>query len=102
MPHYKLKGLHDLLLQDPEYREKGVVVEGYFNSPHCEADERNPTVLEVLGDKYAPHTPNDVFVDTETLEYADVKNPDAIKRENEASVRRGGTSAGGPRPLALY
>lgn len=102
VPHYKLKGLHDLLLQDPEYREKGVVVEGYFNSPHCEADERNPTVLEVLCDKYAPHTPNDVFVDTETLEYADVKNPDAIKRENEASVRRGGTSAGGPTPLALY
>ena len=30
VPHYKLKGLHDLLLQDPEYREKGIVVEGYF------------------------------------------------------------------------
>jgi fatty acid desaturase len=89
VPHYKLKGLHDLLLQDPEYREKGIVVEGYFNSPHGEVSDRNPTVIEVLGEKYAPKTGNEVFIDTNTLEYADVKNPDAIARENEASVRAG-------------
>jgi len=87
VPHYKLKGLHELLLQDPEYREKGVVVEGYFNSPHGEMDDRNPTILEVLGEKYAPKAAGDVYVDTATLEYADVKNPEAIARENEASVR---------------
>ena len=33
VPHYKLKDLHELLLQDPEYRDNGVVVEGYFHSP---------------------------------------------------------------------
>ena len=86
---YKLKGLHDLLLQDPDYREKGVVVEGYFNSPHGEAEARNPTVIEVLGDKYAPRPDGEVYIDTETLEYADVKNPEAIERQNEASVRGG-------------
>jgi len=87
VPHFKLKGLHDLLLQDPDYREKGVVVEGYFNSPYGEVEERNPTVIEVLGDKYAPKPDGDVYIDTDTLEYADVKNPEAIARQNEASVR---------------
>jgi fatty acid desaturase len=91
VPHYKLKGLHDLLMQDPEYREKGIVVEGYFNSPHDEeADARNPTVIEVLGEKYAPKAGGEVFINTETLEYADVKNPEAIARENEAYARSGG------------
>ncbi|HVZ04595.1 fatty acid desaturase family protein [Hyphomicrobium sp.] len=90
VPHYKLKGLHELLLQDPEYKEKGVVVEGYFYSPHGDdAAPRNPTVVEVLGEKYAPKSSGDVFVDTETLEYAKIKNPDAIARENQDSLREG-------------
>jgi fatty acid desaturase len=88
VPHYKLKGLHELLLQDPAYRDNGIVVEGYFNSPHAEVDERNPTVVEVLGEKYAPKSEGDVFVDTDTLEYAKVRDPDAIARENEASIKR--------------
>lgn len=87
VPHYKLPGLHELLLQDPEYKEKGIVVEGYFISPHGDEEDRNPTVIEVLGEKYAPKTPADVFVDTNTLEYAEVRDPDAIARENAASVR---------------
>ena len=89
VPHFKLKGLHELLLQDPDYREKGVVVEGYFNSPHGETGARNPTVMEVLGEKYAPRPDGEVYIDTETLEYANVKNPEAIARQNEASVRGG-------------
>jgi fatty acid desaturase len=86
VPHYKLHGLHELLLQDPQYREKGVVVEGYFNSPHGDVEERNPTVIEVLGEKYAPKGSEEAYVDTETLEYAKVKNPDAIARENKDSL----------------
>jgi fatty acid desaturase len=88
VPHYKLKGLHDLLLQDPEYREKGIVVEGYFHSPHGEVEERNPTVMEVLSEKYAPKPDGEIYIDTDTLEYAKVKNPEAIARENEASARQ--------------
>ena len=45
--------------------------------------------MEVLGDKYAPRPDGEVYIDTETLEYADVKNPEAIARQNEASVRGG-------------
>jgi len=89
VPHYKLHGLHELLLQDPQYREKGVVVEGYFNSPHGDVEERNPTVIEVLGEKYAPKGSEEAYVDTETLEYAKVKNPDAIARENKDSLSEG-------------
>jgi fatty acid desaturase len=89
VPHYKLKGLHDLLLQEPEYREKGIVVEGYFHSPHDEAEGRNPTVVEVLGEKYAPKGEEAAFINTDTLEYAKVKNPDAIARENQDSLNNG-------------
>ena len=89
VPHYKLHGLHELLLQDPQYREKGVVVEGYFKSPHGEVDKRNPTVIEVLGEQYAPKGSEEAYVDTETLEYAKVKNPDAIARENRDSLNEG-------------
>jgi fatty acid desaturase len=89
VPHYKLDGLHELLLQDPEYREKGIVVEGYFNSPHGDVGERNPTVIEVLGEKYAPKGSEEAYVDTETLEYAKVKNPEAIARENRDSLNEG-------------
>jgi fatty acid desaturase len=87
VPHYKLKGLHELLLQEPQYRDKGIVVEGYFNSPHGEVEERNPTVIEVLGDKYAPTPDGEVYVDTDTLEYAKVSDATAIQRENEASSK---------------
>jgi fatty acid desaturase len=89
VPHYKLKGLHDLLLQEPEYREKGIVVEGYFHSPHDEAEGRKPTVVEVLGEKYAPKGEEAAFINTDTLEYAKVKNPDAIARENQDSLNNG-------------
>ncbi|AGK58734.1 fatty acid desaturase [Hyphomicrobium denitrificans 1NES1] len=89
VPHYKLHGLHELLLQDPEYREKGVVVEGYFNSPHGDAGGRNPTVIEVLGDKYAPKGLEEAYIDADTLEYAKVRNPDAIERENRDSLNEG-------------
>ncbi|MFT3730212.1 MAG: fatty acid desaturase [Hyphomicrobium sp.] len=87
VPHYKLKGLHELLLEDPQYREKGIVVEGYFNSPHGKVEERNPTVIEVLGEKYAPKPDGEIYVDTDTLEYAKVSDAAAIEQQNEKSAR---------------
>jgi hypothetical protein len=45
IPHYRLRELHELLLETSEYRERGTIVEGYFfhrNPP------RHPTVLEVM------------------------------------------------------
>ena len=35
VPHYNLKKLHEFMLRDPEYREKGVIVEGYFGRRHA-------------------------------------------------------------------
>lgn len=87
VPHYKLKGLHELLLEDADYREKGIVVEGYFNSPRSRTETRNPTVIEVLGEKYAPKPNGEIYVDTDTLEYAKVRDAAAIERESDASSR---------------
>jgi fatty acid desaturase len=52
VPHYRLKRLHEMLLEYPEYREKVVIVEGYFLPRH--RPPTHPTVLDVLGPAYAP------------------------------------------------
>lgn len=87
VPHYNLRKLHEILLRDREYREKGVIVEGYFGD-QANAEGR-PTALGVLGDKYAPKKPEAAFVDNATLEHADVADAEGIAREVEASLRRG-------------
>jgi fatty acid desaturase len=87
VPHYNLKQLHEILLRDPEYREKGVVVEGYFGSG--EDAKGHPTALGVLGEKWAPKTREAAYVDNDTLEHADVADPAGIAREVEASLRNG-------------
>ena len=46
IPHYRLKQLHKTLLDYPDYRDQGAVVEGYF-LPRRRAAE-NPTGLNVL------------------------------------------------------
>src|SRR5262249_12713132 len=33
VPHYRLKELHEILVEYPEYREQAVEVHGYFRSP---------------------------------------------------------------------
>jgi fatty acid desaturase len=45
VPHYRLKQLHDLLMETDEYRQQATIVEGYFfhrTPPHY------PTVLELM------------------------------------------------------
>ncbi len=74
-------------MRDPEYREKGVVVEGYFGDG--ESAEGHPTAMGVLGEKYAPKTPEAAYVDNATLEHADVADAAGIAREVEASLRGG-------------
>ena len=86
VPHYNLKRLHDLLKGDPQYAEKGVEVEGYHGD--SDAATRRPTILSVLGAKYAPSGREKTYVDNATLEYADVKDAAAIAREAEVSSRR--------------
>jgi fatty acid desaturase len=86
VPHYNLHKLHEVLLRDPQYREKGVIVEGYFGSD--ENDEGRPTALGVLGEKYAPKTREAIFVDTDALEHADVVDAEGLQREVEASLQK--------------
>jgi fatty acid desaturase len=87
VPHYNLKRLHEVMLRDPEYRDKGVIVEGYFGED--EGPSGHPTAMGVLGEKYAPKTPEAVYVDNATLEHADIADAAGIAREVEASLRGG-------------
>jgi fatty acid desaturase len=82
VPHYRLKELHALLMKDRDYQEKGIVVEGYFRSPHRSPPEaRNPTVMEVLGPAYAPREASDIYVDNAAIAEADVADQEALDRE---------------------
>ncbi len=87
VPHYNLKRLHEMLLRDPEYRDKGVIVEGYFGDG--ESPNGHPTALGVLGEKYAPKGREEAYVDNATLEHADIADADGIAREVAASLRQG-------------
>jgi fatty acid desaturase len=80
VPHYKLKDLHEVLLRDPEYREKGLVVEGWTKR----TESGLPTILEVMSSAYAG-TSAEKHVDEATLELADVNDKAGVKREIDAS-----------------
>jgi fatty acid desaturase len=66
IPHYRLKKLHEFLLQYPEYREQATVVEGYFAPPHH--PQSNPTVVDVLGPEYAARHTREVSIDNTVME----------------------------------
>jgi fatty acid desaturase len=87
VPHYNLKKLHEAMLRDPEYRDKGVIVEGYFG--HHENVHGHPTAMGVLGPKYAPKERSAVFVDSSAIAEADIADAAGIAREVEASLRKG-------------
>jgi fatty acid desaturase len=66
IPHYRLPQLHATLLEYPEYRDHGIVVEGYFGPRYH--GQTNPTVLEVLGPDYAPVEESEAFIDNSVVE----------------------------------
>lgn len=83
VPHYKLKGLHELLLEkDAQYASKAMVVENWSLRRD---GQQHPTIVDVLGPEYAM-TGNTVFVDDTTLDYADVNDKGAIANEKRASL----------------
>ncbi|MDX2308392.1 MAG: fatty acid desaturase [Hyphomicrobium sp.] len=83
VPHYKLKDLHEALRRrDPEYAEKGLVVEGLMG----EGAPGRPSIVEVLGPRYTM-TGTEKFVLDETLELADVNDRAGIERQIENSRR---------------
>ncbi len=85
VPHYNLPKLHEALLRDPEYAEKGVIVEGFFGS---DSSDGTPTAFSVLGPGHAPKTEEAIYVDNAAIEYADIADAAGIAREVEASLKR--------------
>lgn len=85
VPHYRLKQLHELLLEYPEYQEQAVVVEGYFLPKHH--PPTNPTVLDVLGPEYDGSGAR-VYIDNSVLEDDEVEEKDAIMKEAEQEISR--------------
>lgn len=86
IPHYRLKQLHETLLEYPEYREQAVRVHGYFLSP--EHPQSHPTVLDVLGPEYAAKEFHGVHIDNSVLEDDEVEEKELIVQEGEAEARR--------------
>ena len=80
VPHYNLKALHKLLLRDPEYAEKGRVVEGWTG-----VNARGePSIIEVLGPEHAVHG-SEIFINEATHEEAELRDAAGLKEHVEAS-----------------
>lgn len=81
VPHYRLKDLHDYLMQrDAKYAAQALVVEGWRQHARTEA----PGIVDVLGPRFTPQG-NIAHVDDETLAEADVNDKAAIAAHVEAS-----------------
>ncbi len=71
IPHYRLKELHELLMQYPEYANDAIVVEGYFSSPNLSS--LRPTVVEVLGPQYATRS-DEISMDHSVLDDVNIED----------------------------
>ncbi len=86
VPHYKLKSLHDFMLQDEKYAEQGMIVEGWVKSPNPKSE--NPTIVDVLGPEFSPNT-KEVHIDPSVLELADLNDKEAVKNQVHKSRQEG-------------
>jgi fatty acid desaturase len=85
VPHYRLKELHDALLDCAEYRDQAVEVEGYF-FPY-EKPPTKPTVVDVLGPKYHVRAA-EIYIDNHVLDFEQVDEKDEILRQGEDEKRK--------------
>jgi len=85
VPHFRLKELHRVLGEHPEYAEACVETDNYL-VPSA-GEPRRPTVAEVLGPEYAPEVGGDVFIDEEVLSGLDPEN-EAFLRETGRAARK--------------
>jgi fatty acid desaturase len=81
IPHYRLKKLHQHLLQYEEYREHAVTVEGYFIPPHM--PQTNPTVLDVLGPEYAAKHTAEIHIDNSVMDGDQFEGRDEMEQMGE-------------------
>lgn len=82
VPHYRLKRLHALLMEYPEYRAEALEVHGYFASP--ERPKVHPTVVEVLGPEFAPRS-EEVHIDAEAVSVVEFNDKEGLAKEVEES-----------------
>jgi fatty acid desaturase len=82
VPHYRLKRLHALLMEYPEYRAEALEVHGYFVSP--EKPQVYPTVVDVLGPEHAPHS-DEVHIDAEAVSVVEFNDKEGLAKEVELS-----------------
>lgn len=85
IPHYRLKQLHEALMQCEEYRTQATVVEGYFIPPT--RPPQHPTVVDVLGPDYH-HRAAEVYIDNEVLADDVVEEKEEILQQGEEEKRR--------------
>jgi fatty acid desaturase len=85
VPHYRLRRLHEALMDCPEYASQALVVDGYFLPGH--RPPLGPTVLEVVGPAYAPQA-RDVYIDNSVLDDEQVEDREAILKEGAEEKRR--------------
>lgn len=86
VPHYRLKELHEILMDYPEYREQVVEVHGYFSTP--EHPQVHPTVIDVLGKEYAAKEFHGVHIDNSVLDDCEVEEKAQIVAEGEQEKQR--------------
>jgi fatty acid desaturase len=86
VPHYRLKELHTLLMEYPEYREQAVEVHGYFVSP--ENPPNHPTVIDVLGPHYTAREFHGIHIDNSVLDDCEMEEREQIVAEGEEEKRK--------------
>ena len=91
VPHYRLKKLHAILMEYPEYQKDAINVHGYFHSP--ETPQIHPTVVEVLGDNYASKNFRGVHIDNTVLDDNEVEDKEGIINTGEREKQKAEASA---------
>lgn len=86
VPHYRLKKLHALLMEYPEYKKDAINVHGYFRSP--ENPQIHPTVVDVLGDDYASKNFRGVHIDNTVLDDNEVEDKEGIIKTGEREIQK--------------
>ena len=81
VPHYRLRDLHQRLLEEPQYKQQCRLVEGWIGE-----HGGRPGIIEVLGPRYAARG-TEIAVDEEALENAEIRDRAQIDAQGEASRR---------------
>lgn len=82
VPHYRLKELHELMMQYPEYREQVLLVNGAVLSK-----DEYPSIVDMLGPNYAPGERHAAHVDDSVLDQVEVTEKETILAASRQSRR---------------